>query len=141
LTALLQKNNLEFVLYSNQSQYSNAPILVVNTIGILSKIYNYATLAYIGGGLNDGIHNCLEPAVYHKPVLFYGNDYHKFNEAVDLIKLNAAKNILSAKSLEFEISQFIDNKSRLAEIESILRVYFQKKSGTTKQILSKLNLN
>ena len=141
LATLLQKNNLEYVLYSNQSQNSHASVLIVNKIGLLSKIYNYATLAYIGGGLNDGIHNCLEPAVYYKPVLFYGDSYHKFNEAVDLIKLNAAKNILSAKSLEFEISQFIDNNSRLSDIESVLRGYFQKKSGTTKQILSKLNLN
>jgi 3-deoxy-D-manno-octulosonic-acid transferase len=98
-------------------------------------------VAYIGGGLNEGIHNCLEPAVYLKPVLFYGNDYHKYKEATELIALGAAKNISSSATLATEVSNYLNNKNNLLEIESKLNVYFQKKSGTTKKVLAILNLN
>jgi 3-deoxy-D-manno-octulosonic-acid transferase len=141
LTALLSKNDLAYNLFSEQKLTKGSKVLVVNVIGILSKIYHYASVAYIGGGLNEGIHNCLEPAVYLKPVLFYGNDYHKYNEATELIALGAAKNISSSATLATEVSNYLNNKNNLLEIESKLNVYFQKKSGTTKKVLAILNLN
>jgi 3-deoxy-D-manno-octulosonic-acid transferase len=141
LTNLLTKNELSFSLFSEQKLNGNAQILVVDTIGVLSKIYNYASVAYIGGGLNEGIHNCLEPAVYLKPVVFYGNDYHKFNEAMELIALKAAKNISSAAELAVEVKNYLNNDSVLAEIQSNLKLYFLKKSGTTKKVLDILNLS
>lgn len=141
LTALLKKNNLSYHLYSDQKQNLNAEILVVDTIGILSKIYYYASVAYVGGGLNEGIHNCLEPAVYLKPVIFYGNDYHKYNEATELIALKAAKNISSSNELAEAVSGYLNNDKALNEIETNLKNYFQKKSGTTKKVLDILNLS
>lgn len=141
LTNLLIKNDLIFCLFSEQKIKSNTQVLVVDTIGVLSKIYHYASVAYIGGGLNDGIHNCLEPAVYFKPVVFYGNDYHKFNEATELIALKAAKNISSTEQLVAAISNYLTNDAELQEIESNLKLYFQKKSGTTKKVLDILNLS
>ena len=64
-------------------------VLILNTMGMLSRSYSYANLAYVGGGFNDGIHNILEPAVFYIPVSFFGSDFHKFNEAVDLIQDNS----------------------------------------------------
>ena len=119
----------------------NENILIVDTIGLLSRIYYYASVAYIGGGLNEGIHNCLEPVVYFKPVLFYGNDYHKYNEAVDLIALGAAKNILSAETLAAELSYYLSNTTESLKIENRLKNYFKTQSGTTKKVLEILNLN
>ena len=140
LTGLLSKNELLFCLFSEQKQNKNANILVVDTIGLLSKIYNYASVTYIGGGLNEGIHNCLEPAVYFKPVIFYGNDYHKFNEATELISLKAAKNISSVTDLTSEFKYYLNNKSEVEEIETRLKLYFKIKSGTTKKVLEILDL-
>lgn len=140
LTTLLGRNELSFNLFSEQKLNKNASVLVVDTIGLLSKIYHYASVAYIGGGLNDGIHNCLEPAVYNKPVVFYGDDYHKYNEATELIELKAAKNISSARALAAEISTFLNDKVALIEIENKLKAYFHKKSGTTKKVLAILKL-
>ncbi|HOZ88602.1 MAG TPA: glycosyltransferase N-terminal domain-containing protein, partial [Bacteroidia bacterium] len=84
LVQLLEKNKLPYQLYSDQKQDLSKQILIVDTIGLLSKIYYYATVAYVGGGFDSGIHNCLEPAVYLKPVLFFGDDFEKYNEAVEL---------------------------------------------------------
>ncbi|MBA2611268.1 MAG: 3-deoxy-D-manno-octulosonic acid transferase [Bacteroidetes bacterium] len=141
LTALIAKNEIEFVLFSQQKQNKNANVLVIDTIGLLSKIYKYASVAYIGGGLNEGIHNCLEPAVYYKPVIFYGNDYHKYNEATDLLALKAAKNISTGNELAAEVLAFLNNKTALLEIEKELQSYFQKKSGTTKKVIAILELS
>ncbi|MDP1800624.1 MAG: glycosyltransferase N-terminal domain-containing protein [Bacteroidota bacterium] len=140
LTALLVRNEIPFNLFSEQKLNNNANVLVVDTIGLLSKIYHYASVAYIGGGLDEGIHNCLEPAVYYKPVVFYGDDYHKYNEATELIALKAAKNISSATGLAAEVSAFLNNKAAINEIENDLKLYFQKKSGTTKKVLEILKL-
>ncbi len=64
-------------------------VLIIDNIGMLSALYSYATVAYIGGGLGKGIHNTLEAAVYSIPLLF-GNKYHKFDEAKALVKVGAA---------------------------------------------------
>lgn len=140
LTSLLNRNEISYNLFSEQKLNKNAKVLVVDKIGLLSKIYHYASVAYIGGGLNEGIHNCLEPAVYYKPIVFYGDDYHKYNEAIELIDLKAAKNISSAATLTAEISAFLNDKVALNEMENSLKYYFQKKSGTTKKVLAILNL-
>lgn len=68
----------------NLPDFNNNRILIINTIGMLSSLYRYATIAHIGNGFGSGIHNTLEAAVYGVPVIF-GPNYHKFLEAKDLI--------------------------------------------------------
>ncbi|PKP04586.1 MAG: 3-deoxy-D-manno-octulosonic acid transferase [Bacteroidetes bacterium HGW-Bacteroidetes-6] len=74
-------------LYTECSQagFSDNQVLIINTIGMLSSLYRYATIAHIGNGFGSGIHNTLEAAVYGIPVIF-GPNYHKFQEAADLIE-------------------------------------------------------
>lgn len=76
----------------------NKRVLVVNTIGLLNSIYQYATYCYIGGGFGAGIHNTLEAAAYGKPI-FFGPNYKKFNEAKDLLTLKAATSIENTSEL------------------------------------------
>lgn len=64
-------------------------VLIIDNIGMLSQLYQYATITYIGGGFGKGIHNTLEAAVWGKPVVF-GPVYHKFREAEDLVKKGGA---------------------------------------------------
>ena len=67
---------------------------------MLSRLYYYATITYVGGGFgNDGIHNILEAAVYGKPV-FFGPVYDKFNEAIDLLEFGGAYTVENALELE-----------------------------------------
>ncbi len=82
----LHKNIIKKVqFYSDDNIHSNTQVLILDTIGILSKVYSYATIAYVGGGFGVGIHNILEPATFGVPVII-GPNYQKFQEAKDLIK-------------------------------------------------------
>jgi 3-deoxy-D-manno-octulosonic-acid transferase len=82
-------------LAANNSQ---PHILVIDNIGMLSSLYQYADVTYIGGGFSAGIHNTLEAAAFGKPVIF-GPKYQKFKEAADLIALNAGFTISSEQEL------------------------------------------
>ncbi|WP_158840488.1 3-deoxy-D-manno-octulosonic acid transferase [Polaribacter sp. L3A8] len=105
----LQKSiNKKTVLYSakadkNLSEYS---VFIIDTIGILTKIYAAADLAYVGGGLKTGLHNILEPATFGIPVVI-GDKYDKFKEAVDLVKIGGC---ISIKNQEEFTTNFINLK-------------------------------
>jgi len=73
------------ILYSNATAINeNTQVIIINSIGLLSRIYRYGNWAYVGGGFGNGIHNILEPAVYGLPV-FFGPNWKKFNEAKKLL--------------------------------------------------------
>src|SRR5205085_661162 len=81
------------ILYSEAAtgkKFADEQVLIVDRFGLLSSIYQYGSVAYVGGGFGKGIHNILEAAVYGIPVLF-GPRYQKFNEAIALTKRNGAK--------------------------------------------------
>jgi len=143
IKTLLEKissHNLTYSLYS-QGVDVNAKILVLDKMGMLARIYYHGDAAYIGGGLNDGIHNTLEPAVYGIPVFFYGNDYHKFNEAVKLVKLGAATNVLSATELSTSIKSYLNNKDKREEIRTILQKYFDQNTNVSQRILEEIDFS
>ncbi|MCB0471616.1 MAG: 3-deoxy-D-manno-octulosonic acid transferase, partial [Flavobacteriaceae bacterium] len=73
---------------SEKKKPSEYQVLIINTIGLLSKIYKYADIVYVGGGFGVGIHNILEPATFSVPVLI-GPNFKKFKEANDLVGLGA----------------------------------------------------
>jgi 3-deoxy-D-manno-octulosonic-acid transferase len=91
----LQKSiNKNTILYSKKTgeDLSKYQVFIIDTIGILTKIYAAADLAYVGGGLKTGLHNILEPATFGIPVVI-GNKYNKFKEAVDLVKIGGCISI------------------------------------------------
>jgi 3-deoxy-D-manno-octulosonic-acid transferase len=139
LISRLNENGISFSLYSEGTTSGNEQVLVVNAFGVLSKLYHYCDVAYIGGGFGDGIHNCLEAAVYLKPVVFYGNTHHKYNEAVELISIGAAKNVMSEEEASAALNFYLDGSSK-NEVESKLQHYFAEKSGTTEKVMKLLNL-
>jgi 3-deoxy-D-manno-octulosonic-acid transferase len=132
----LKKYGLSFSLFSERIN-EEAKVLVLNTMGLLSRSYHYANAAYIGGGFDGGIHNCLEPAVYGVPVLFYGRDFQKYNEAVELTGMKAAINVNSAEELKEGI-QFSLNENNAAVIAVKLNSYFESKGNVTQKILSQI---
>jgi 3-deoxy-D-manno-octulosonic-acid transferase len=89
----------------------NSKLLMVDTMGMLSKLYRKATVAYVGGGFTkDGIHNVLEPAAYNIPVIF-GSNYHKYYEAFVLLQANAAISIQHKEEAIKEIKTLLYNKN------------------------------
>lgn len=103
------------IRFSNISQLSPAHrVLVIDNIGMLSSLYQYAEVAYIGGGFGAGIHNTLEAAAFGLPVIF-GPNYEKFKEAKDLIALNAGISISNAEQLKEAMAWLMNNAdNRLA---------------------------
>jgi 3-deoxy-D-manno-octulosonic-acid transferase len=79
LISLLKTNHICYT-EANLDTVADKQVLIINTIGILSSIYKYADISYIGGGFGVGIHNTLEAAIFGMPV-FFGPNYSKFNEA------------------------------------------------------------
>jgi len=111
-------------------------IILVDTIGKLSYIYRYGTLAYIGGGFGKGIHNILEAATYGLPVIF-GPEHDKFSEAIELSSLGGAFPIGSESELLFTIRQQLENPKLLKNASKIATNFVSTRVGATSFILEK----
>lgn len=139
ITSVLKNKKISFAMFSKQ-KLNNEQVIIIDAFGILSRLYYYCHVAYIGGGFRDGIHNCLEPAVYLKPVVFGGNTHHKYNEAMDLLKMDVARNVMNEEEVVGALDHFLNNpKEEL--LKSRLENYFNEKAGTTKKVLQFLNLH
>lgn len=137
LCNLLFKYKLSFHLFSdNPPEYIDS-ILVINAIGFLSSVYQYGTVALIGGGFNDGIHNVLEPTVYGLPVIF-GPNYHKFNEAHQIIDLKAGFVFNDADELTNQLTVFLNDQVELSTASRLAQNYVRKNSGATNKIVDGL---
>ena len=126
-------------LFKNSCLYSefksNCNVLIIDKLGLLSYIYKYANICYIGGGFNAGIHNCLEAAVYNKPIIF-GPKYKNFNEASELINLKLAISISNYNSLKNCLQTKSNNYKFANDFEITSKKYFKKKAGATNRILN-----
>lgn len=128
----------EAVLYSelaNNDKKSN--ILIINCIGILSNLYQYCDIAYIGGGFGVGIHNTLEAATFGKPICF-GTNYHKFQEAIDLINLKAAYSISNQEELKQVLETLLNNEKIYNQSAEASKDYVKTKIGACKKIIEHL---
>ena len=127
----------DYQLYTNFDPSKKTRTLVINKIGILSKIYRYARFAYIGAGFYDGIHNIQEAIVYDVPVVF-GPKYHSFEEAVDLVGLKGAFVINNQKELEDMFYKFINDEEFYKGASQICHDYVAKKIGATEKTMKVL---
>jgi len=117
------------------SLVSDDKVLVVDTIGILSQIYKYADVAFVGGAFGDGLHNILEAAVFGVPVYFGNRNYGKFKEAVDLISLQVAFPVANSNELHDYIMNVYKNDEELKKMRNALKIYFESNKGATKKII------
>jgi 3-deoxy-D-manno-octulosonic-acid transferase len=115
--------------------------LIIDNIGMLSRLYYYATITYIGGGFgDDGLHNILEPAVYGKPV-FFGTEYDKNFEAGEMIECSGAISIDNALELEKEVNELLNNQGELVSRGAAAKNYIFKNAGATDRIILFLEKN
>lgn len=140
LVQLLDKYHLSYSKYTELSNNDkiSTDVLIIDTIGILNKIYRYAHIAYIGGGFNDGIHNILEPAVYGLPVLF-GKKYEKFYEAVELIKLCGAFSIENSDELLHHLEALLSDNEKYTSVQSIIKSFISEHHGAVEKTMQVLN--
>ena len=111
-------------------------VLIIDNIGMLSSLYRYATIAYIGGGFGKGIHNILEAAVFGCPVCF-GPNYKKFQEANDLIRLGGAKSYSSTSELNKILQEWLDDDTSYNIARTACKNYMNENLGATKKIIEK----
>lgn len=116
-----------------------AKVLVIDNIGLLSSLYQYGEIAYIGGAFWDGLHNILEPATFGKPVLFgRAEENKKFQEAIDLLKLGGAIDVSDTHELKTVLSNLIEDKASLEAASKICFDYVNNNAGATKLIMNHL---
>jgi 3-deoxy-D-manno-octulosonic-acid transferase len=131
ISELKKQTNALLFSKADSTNISNSTVLIIDSIGILSNIYKYGDLAYIGGGFGSGIHNILEAVAYGLPVVF-GPNYQKFNEANELINKKGAisiSNYTELTSAIHDLSTFDKN---------IAINYIKENSGATDKILNQL---
>jgi len=112
-------------------------ILIIDTIGLLSRIYKYADVSYIGGAFDTGLHNILEAAVFEKPV-FFGPNFQKFNEAVELVARSGAFSVKNAHQMIRIISCFENTPQFYRNTCEICKDYVAQNLGATDKIISEL---
>jgi 3-deoxy-D-manno-octulosonic-acid transferase len=130
------KNAIYFSEFVKEN--TNAQVIIIDNIGMLSSLYELADVAYIGGGFNDsGIHNILEAAVFGKPIIF-GPEYEKFSEANDLLDRGGAFSIENALELETLLDKLIADNELLKNTSEISKKYVYEKQGATNIIVNYL---
>ncbi|MBS1729684.1 MAG: 3-deoxy-D-manno-octulosonic acid transferase [Bacteroidetes bacterium] len=139
---LLYKNS---ILYSEFVQNFYLPpdknTLIIDNIGMLKRLYGYATISFVGGGFGgDGVHNVLEPAVYGRPVLF-GPVYEKFPEATGLVETGAAFSIIDAIELEEQLNELLEDDALYQSACTQASAFVLSQAGATNHILGYLKEN
>lgn len=127
------------VLTLLEDALENSNVLIIDCLGILSSIYRYGQMAYIGGGFGVGIHNILEAATYSIPVVF-GPNYQKFKEARDLVALRGATALQEKVHLYDLLEKCVNNEKVCAEKGLICGDYVKKNLGATAKVLANMDL-
>jgi len=110
-------------------------ILIIDNIGMLSRLYSYASISYVGGGFTpDGVHNVLEAAVYGKPVVF-GKNFKKYKEAADLINFDGGKSFSSDDELYQILVNLLNDEEDYRLRSEASRNYVWSNRGATEQIV------
>ncbi len=141
ISDLLSKITKPTVLFSEKENkdLSTYNVFIIDTIGILTKIYSYGTIAYVGGGFgNPGIHNILEPATFGIPIVI-GPNYSNFAEAVDLVSIGGCMPISTNMELKAIFDRLLNDKNFLAEKSEICRSFIQNNKGATETIMKRIS--
>ncbi|CVI70272.1 3-deoxy-D-manno-octulosonic acid transferase [Alistipes sp. CHKCI003] len=121
---------LRYTACTDRTEYGDRQLLVLDTVGLLSSVYGYATWSYIGGGFGAGIHNTLEAATFGLPVAF-GPNYLKFKEARDLVTLGAAKSVANYEELKQWFVPLRDNEEYRRKTSRVAKDYTTRHQGAT----------
>ncbi|WP_418602452.1 3-deoxy-D-manno-octulosonic acid transferase [Hwangdonia sp.] len=139
---LKEKLHTETVLFSekNEKDFSQAQVFIIDTIGLLTKIYHYADIAYVGGAMgNTGLHNTLEPAVFGVPIII-GNNHVKFPEAKSMIDIGGMFSISNQKEFNTILNELVENEDKRLDSGSKNLDYIKKNKGAVIQILDYLRI-
>jgi len=137
ISALENSITKSTVLYSENQQedLEATQVLIIDTIGLLTKIYSYADIAYVGGGFATGLHNTIEPAVFGIPVLI-GPNYSGFLEAEKLVNLGGIVSVTNKKEFFSIVETLFEDKEKRKNLGLINSSYIEKNKGASIQIMN-----
>lgn len=139
---------IEAVLPGQVLRYSRAQaataggarLLLFDNVGLLSQLYRFGQFAYVGGAFGKGLHNTLEAAAFGLP-LFFGPNYARFQEAVDLVDLGCATSVRTAAELESAFARLLNNEAIRLKTQDLALDYVHQQAGATGRILSQLTVS
>ena len=134
LKASISKSVTLFSEKENQD-LSKFDVLIIDTIGLLTKIYSYADAVYIGGGFKTGLHNTLEAATFGVPIVI-GPEFSKFKEAVDLVKVKGCISVSNQQEFSEIFTRFKNEESFRKSTGKINSDYIQQNKGATEKIMN-----
>ena len=133
INQLTSRITRDFVLYSQataQGEFNDKQVLIIDNIGMLSSLYRYGRIAYIGGGFGKGIHNILEAAAFGIPVIF-GPNFEKFREARELLGLGGAFNVKNQEDLRNILNELNSNPEKYISSSLAAGSYVRENTGAT----------
>ena len=138
INAFQKKLNSRSILLSNLDKINSKDfkILIIDCVGILTKIYSYANISYVGGAMgNSGLHNILEPAIFKCPIVI-GKNYEKFPEAKEMIKQKGLVSVNNYDEFEKTFNSLIKNKDLRLKMGEINYNFIKENIGATKNVVS-----
>ena len=137
IQSLKKSISKKVVLYSEieHNDISSCEVLIIDTVGLLTKIYSYADIAYVGGGFATGLHNTLEPAVFGIPILI-GPDYKGFNEAEKLVAENGILVTRDYDEFTTTIVKLLENPEYLKNTGVINSNFVKENKGASVQVMA-----
>lgn len=139
ILSLLKERKVVRYTQADEENVADADVLIIDCFGLLSSIYHYGEVTYVGGGFGVGIHNTLEAAVWNVPVIF-GPNNKKFQEAQGLLKSGGGYEITNYDDFEQLMSSLSDNEKILKESGRKAGAFVESLSGASDKILSKISL-
>lgn len=141
LQDVLTKQSIRYTEVKNKSleeggnlqRLQESDVLVLDNVGMLAWLYQYADFAYIGGGFGEGLHNTLEPAVFDTPVIF-GREYGKYQEAIDLVEQGGAFSIKDRTELENVMNDLYFNEDKRDKAAKVCTNYVLDNLGSADKI-------
>jgi 3-deoxy-D-manno-octulosonic-acid transferase len=129
---------LESICFSEvkpETQLTDYQVLIIDNIGMLSSLYQYANYAFIGGSFGKGLHNILEAATFGMPIFFGNKAYHKFQEATDLVRLKGAFSVTSTEDTLLIFNDLQENNDKKNQAALICKNYVLDNIGATEKVM------
>ena len=133
ITAVLQKPSICYSALGDQN-LKEIDVMIIDTIGLLTKIYSYANIAYVGGGFATGLHNTMEPAVFGVPIII-GPQFEGFKEAEDLVREGGIVPVSSKDSFSNLMNDFLTHPTTLQNKGKINSDYINSNKGASDLIM------
>lgn len=135
----LQVSSIRYSQNASRESYEEAKVLVIDNIGMLSYIYRYAQVAFVGGAFKQGLHNILEPAVYGIPVVF-GPETDGFPEALDMMEHAGAFSVTTAEEAQQLLEDLLRSDAYRMDRGQANRIFMENGEGATTKIMTNIKV-